>query len=53
MLPETVADAIFRANQAGKTRLIPGAQNKLMGFAGNLFPGLLEWGMKKVILEKL
>ncbi|MCB8928342.1 MAG: SDR family NAD(P)-dependent oxidoreductase [Ardenticatenaceae bacterium] len=53
MPPETLAAAIFRAEQAGKTRLIPGAQNKLMGGAGHLFPRLLEWGMKKMILEKL
>ncbi|MEZ4590382.1 MAG: SDR family NAD(P)-dependent oxidoreductase [Chloroflexota bacterium] len=53
MPPETLANFIFRAEQAGKTRLIPGPANKLMGFAGHLFPGLLEMGMKKVILEKL
>ncbi|MCA9916787.1 MAG: SDR family NAD(P)-dependent oxidoreductase [Anaerolineales bacterium] len=53
MPPETLANFIFRAEQAGKTRLIPGPANKVMGFAGHLFPGLLEVGMKKVILEKL
>ncbi len=53
MPPETVAEAIFRAEQAGKSRLIPGGQNKFMGLAGHLFPGLLELGMKKMILEKL
>jgi short-subunit dehydrogenase len=53
MPPEAVAEAIFRAEQAGKSRLIPGGQNKLMGLAGHLFPGLLELGMKKMILEKL
>ncbi len=53
MPPETLANAIFRAEQAGKSRLIPGRQNKVMGLAGHLFPGLLEQGMKKVILEKL
>ena len=53
MPPETLAAAIFRAEQTGRTRLIPGAVNKLMGAAGHLFPGLLEMGMKKVILEKL
>ncbi|MCC6603557.1 MAG: SDR family NAD(P)-dependent oxidoreductase [Anaerolineae bacterium] len=53
MPPETLANAIFRAEQAGKSRLIPGPANRIMGFAGHLFPGLLEMGMKKVILEKL
>ncbi len=53
MPPETLAAAIFRAEQAGQTRLIPGPANKLMGLAGHLLPGLLEMGMKKVILEKL
>ncbi|MFZ1396262.1 MAG: SDR family NAD(P)-dependent oxidoreductase [Candidatus Promineifilaceae bacterium] len=53
MPPETLANAIFHAEQAGNTRLIPGPANKLMGSAGHLFPGLLEVGMKKVILEKL
>lgn len=53
MPPETLAEAIFRAEQAGKARLIPGGQNKLMGLLGHLFPGLMESGMKKVILEKL
>ncbi|WP_420631628.1 SDR family NAD(P)-dependent oxidoreductase [Candidatus Leptofilum sp.] len=52
MLPETLAEAIFRAEQGGNSRLIPGAQNKLMGLAGHLFPSLLEMAMKKVILEK-
>lgn len=53
MPPETLADAIFRAEQAGSSRLIPGAANKLMGSIGHLWPGLLERGMKKVILDKL
>ena len=53
MPPETLAAAIFRAEQAGQSRLIPGPANKIMGVAGHLFPGLLEMGMKKVILEKL
>ncbi|WP_420644577.1 SDR family NAD(P)-dependent oxidoreductase [Candidatus Leptofilum sp.] len=53
MPPETLAEAIFHAEQAGKSRLIPGTQNKVMGLAGHLFPNLLELGMKKMILEKL
>ncbi len=53
MLPETLADAIFRAEQAGHAHLIPGTQNKVMGGIGHLFPRLLEFGMKKMILEKL
>ncbi|MAT97600.1 MAG: hypothetical protein CL608_10695 [Anaerolineaceae bacterium] len=53
MPPEALAAAIFRAEQADRSRLIPGGQNKLMGLAGHLLPGLLEQGMKKVILEKL
>jgi short-subunit dehydrogenase len=53
MLPEVLAEAIFRAEQAGKSRLIPGTQNKVMATAGHYFPRLLEWGMKKMILEKL
>ncbi|GJM40944.1 MAG: hypothetical protein DHS20C20_12260 [Ardenticatenaceae bacterium] len=53
MLPETLADSIFHAQQKGRSRLIPGAQNKVMGSVGHFFPSLLEMGMKKMILEKL
>ena len=53
MPPETLANAIFRAAQAGKSRLIPGAQNKLMALTGHWVPSLPEFGMKKMILEKL
>ncbi|MCA9898202.1 MAG: hypothetical protein KC433_08415 [Anaerolineales bacterium] len=39
--PGTLANTIFRAEQAGSSRLIPGMANKLMGSAGHLFPSLL------------
>ncbi len=53
MPPDVLATAIFQAEQAGKTRLVPGIQNKLIALTGHLFPSLLEWSMKKMILEKL
>lgn len=53
MPPEQVAAAIYRAVQRRHSRLIPGLGNKLIALGGHLLPPLLEWSMKKAILEKL
>ncbi len=53
MPPEKLAEAIFRACYTRRARLIPGVGNRLFAVAGRLWPRLLEWAMKKTILEKL
>lgn len=52
MPPEKVAAAIYRAVQKRRRRLIPGLGNHLLALGGHLAPRLLEWSMKKAILEK-
>lgn len=51
--PANVAQAIFHAVQDGDTVLIPGAANRLLAAAGWLLPGVMEWGMARMILAKL
>jgi len=53
MPPEKLAQAIFQACHNRRARLIPGLGNWLLAVAGRLWPRLLEWAMKKSILEKL
>lgn len=53
MPPEQVAGAIVRGVRNGRRRIIPGMGNQVLAVAGHLFPRLLEWSMKKAILEKL
>jgi short-subunit dehydrogenase len=52
MAPDLLAQTIFRAagRQAG---LIPGWQNHLFAQLGHWWPGLMDWAMHKLILEKL
>ncbi|GIK57461.1 MAG: SDR family NAD(P)-dependent oxidoreductase [Chloroflexi bacterium] len=53
MPPEQVAAAIYQAVHRRRPRLIPGLGNQLIALGGHLLPTLLEWSMKKAILEKL
>ncbi|MBK8989991.1 MAG: SDR family NAD(P)-dependent oxidoreductase [Chloroflexi bacterium] len=53
MPPEQVAEVIVRGVRNGRRRIIPGVGNQVLAVAGHLFPRLLEWSMKKAILEKL
>jgi short-subunit dehydrogenase len=53
MPPEQVAGAMVRGVRNGRWRIIPGMGNQVLAVAGHLFPRLLEWSMKKAILEKL
>jgi hypothetical protein len=53
MPPERLADLIFDAAENGRITLIPGRQNQLFAQLGHYWPGLMDWAMRKVILEKL
>ena len=53
MLPETVADAIFKAEQRGSHRLIPGGVNKLLALGGRLLPTVMENVMRRALYEKI
>ena len=53
MAPEKLAEGIYTAVQQRRGALIPGPANRLMAVAGYLFPGLLEWSMRKAMLDKL
>lgn len=53
MLPETLAEYIFRAYQKRKRNLIPGIRNQLAAWLGRWFPSLTERMLCKAILNKL
>ena len=53
MPPEQVAEAIFTAEQRGQRRLIPGAANKLLAFAGRIVPTVMENAMRRTLYEKI
>jgi short-subunit dehydrogenase len=53
MAPERLADLIFEAAENGRSALIPGLQNQLFAQLGHYWPGLMDWAMRKLILEKL
>lgn len=53
MAPERLADLIFDAAENGRSALIPGRQNQLFAQLGHYWPALMDWTMRKLILEKL
>lgn len=53
MPPEVVASQVVEAFEHGRRHLVPGFANKLVAFAGNILPSLVEAGMRKVIYDQL
>jgi short-subunit dehydrogenase len=53
MIPDQLAELVFKAAGNGRSRLIPGWQNRLFAQLGHYWPGLMDWAMRRVILEKL
>lgn len=53
MPPERLAEAIYQAVQRRQRLLIPGMGNRLFAALGYALPGLSEWLMRKMILEKI
>jgi short-subunit dehydrogenase len=53
MLPEQVARYIERAVQRRQALLIPGVANRLVALIGLIVPSLMEYVMRKTILEQL
>ncbi|MEM7392835.1 MAG: SDR family NAD(P)-dependent oxidoreductase [Verrucomicrobiota bacterium] len=53
MAPETLAEKIVQSQRAVRAVLVPGGGNKLCATLGHWHPGLMEWAMKKAILDKL
>lgn len=53
MSPPRLADQIYRAVQARRSVLIPGVGNRLVALVGRYVPGLVEWMLRRTILEKL
>lgn len=53
MLPETLAEAIFQAQQAGRSNLIPGWNNRIVAYVGRWMPRVGEWMMERAVLRKL
>ncbi len=53
MAPEELAEAIFNAVQKKRAMLLPGIGPKVFAAGGRLVPRLMEWAMKKTILDKV
>ena len=53
MLPERLADQIFRSVKARRRVLIPAFSNKGYAALGHLFPRLAELVMRKAVLDRL
>ena len=53
MPPEKLAHHIFRGIKKKKHLIIPGATNRMLALLGKWCPPLMEYAMRKVILEKL
>lgn len=53
MPPETLAHHIFRGIKKKKHLIIPGATNRMLALLGKWCPPMMEYAMRKVILEKL
>ncbi len=53
MAPEALAERIFAAAQAREAILIPGPANRASALLGLLAPRLIEFIMRKTILEKM
>ncbi len=53
MLPEVLAEKIYKGMKQRKSNLVPGFSNKVFAFAGRFIPGLTEKMMKRIILDKL
>ena len=53
MPPETLADHVFRGVKKRKRLLVPGFGNRIFAHLGKYCPCLMEYAMRKVILEKL
>jgi short-subunit dehydrogenase len=53
MAPERLAALIVAAVEARRATLIPGAANRLFARLGRLFPGLLDYLMRKTLLDKM
>lgn len=53
MAPEAVAEHIFDAVRARKTRLVPGWANRTFALIGHLAPRLTERIMRRTLFEKL
>ena len=53
MPPEKLAHHIFRGIKKKKHLIIPGATNRMLALLGKWSPPLMEYAMRKMILEKL
>ena len=53
MPPEKLAHYIFRGIKKKKHLIVPGAANRMLALLGKWCPPLMEYAMRKVILEKL
>ena len=53
MPPEKLAHHIFRGIKKKKHLIVPGATNRILALLGKGCPPLMEYAMRKVILEKL
>ena len=53
MPPEKLAHHIFRGIKKKKHLIVPGATNRILALLGKWCPPLMEYAMRKVILEKL
>ena len=53
MPPADVAAAVLRGVARGRTRIIPGAANRLLALAGQVAPRLMEAAMRRAIFDLL
>ena len=53
MPPEKLAHHIFRGIKKKKHLIVPGANNRMLALLGKWCPPLMEYAMRKMILEKL
>ena len=53
MPPEKLAHHIFRGIKKKKHLIVPGATNRILALLGKWCPPLMEYAMRKIILEKL
>jgi cyclic-di-GMP-binding biofilm dispersal mediator protein len=53
MPPERLAALIEQAVRGRHPSLVPGGANRLVALVGRLFPALMEYVMRRIILEKL
>ena len=53
MPPEKLAHHIFRGVKKKKHLIVPGAANRILALLGKWCPPMMEYAMRKVILEKL